>query len=77
MRTSEAIRFYGDSKAALAAACGIAPPSIHDWGEYPPPLRQKQLEELTGGQLKAEPDVYSRRKQEPSKPDSCPAETEK
>jgi hypothetical protein len=34
------------------------------WGEYPPPLRQLQIQLLTGGQLIAEPDCYIQRRQE-------------
>ena len=30
--------------------------TIAGWGEYPPPLRQLQIEVATGGALKAEPD---------------------
>jgi hypothetical protein len=51
--TQEAINYFR-SKSALAAALGIEPPSVYGWKEYPPALRQLQLEELTGGALRAE-----------------------
>jgi hypothetical protein len=53
MKTIEAIDFFG-SKAAVAAALGLKTPSIYEWGEFPPQLRQIQLEMLSGGQLKAD-----------------------
>jgi hypothetical protein len=41
----------------LAEALGIkSQGSVAAWDEYPPPLRQLQIEALTRGQLKAEPD---------------------
>lgn len=54
MRKEEAVNFYG-SQSALARALGIAQASVAGWGEYPPGVRQLQLEALTGGTLKAEP----------------------
>lgn len=52
MKTQEAIRFYG-SGAALAAALGITPGAISMWGEEPPRIRQIDIENLSGGKLKA------------------------
>lgn len=40
----------------LAEALGMSQGSVSLWGEYPPPLRQLQIEALTGGKLRAEPD---------------------
>ena len=57
MRTSAVIEFFG-SKAAAAAALNLQPPSIYEWGEFPPPLRQIQYERATGGALKAESSCY-------------------
>jgi hypothetical protein len=65
MKTSEVVTFYG-SKAALAAALGLRPPSISEWGEFPPPLRQLQIEALSGGELKAEPSCYPQAKPMPA-----------
>lgn len=57
MTTSECIAHYG-SRPKLAAALGIAAPSVYDWDEYPPPLRQLQIEALTGRKLVAEPNCF-------------------
>lgn len=53
----QAITYYG-SQAALSDALGIKQPSVADWGEYPPALRQIQLERLTAGKLRAEPECF-------------------
>jgi DNA-binding transcriptional regulator YdaS (Cro superfamily) len=52
MLTKDAIAHFG-SQAGLARALNIKPPSVADWGETVPPLRQLQLEALTGGKLRA------------------------
>lgn len=59
MRKEEAIKFYG-SQSALALALGIAQASVAGWREYPPDKRQLQLERITGGKLKAEPECEAR-----------------
>lgn len=56
MRTSDAIEHFG-SQAALARALNIKPPSVADWGDSVPPLRQLQIEALTGGKLRADPSI--------------------
>lgn len=56
MLTKDAIEHFG-TQSALARALGIKPPSISDWGETVPPLRQLQLERLTGGTLRADPSI--------------------
>lgn len=55
MKTLDVIEHYG-SQYAAADALGIRQPSVANWGEFPPALRQLQLEALTVGKLKAEPD---------------------
>ncbi len=55
MNTREVIEHFG-SQHAVAEALGIRQPSVANWKESPPPLRQLQLEAVTGGALKAEPD---------------------
>lgn len=57
VKTNDAISHYG-SKLALAHALGIKVQSVYDWTEYPPDIRQVQLEMLTAGRLKAEPECY-------------------
>lgn len=53
MTTQEAVEHYGGVRQ-LAEALGIWPHSIHRWGEYPPVLRQYEIQVKTGGKLKAE-----------------------
>lgn len=55
MDTKAVIGHFGSQRKA-ADALGLAQPSVANWGEYPPPLRQLQIEALTGGKLRAEPD---------------------
>jgi hypothetical protein len=54
MTTDEAIKELGGTQAALALALGMTQGSVSLWKEYPPALRQLQIEALTGGKLKAE-----------------------
>jgi hypothetical protein len=53
MKTKVAIKHFG-TKAALAAALNIKPPSIASWGTTVPKQRQYELERITNGALKAE-----------------------
>jgi hypothetical protein len=56
MTKDQAVAEFG-TQVKLAEALGIkSQGSVAAWGEYPPPLRQLQIEALTGGKLKAEPD---------------------
>lgn len=55
VKTQEVIDWYG-SKAEVAKVLGIEAPSIYSWKEYPPALRQLQIEAMTKGKLRAEPD---------------------
>ena len=56
MTKDQAIQALGGTQAALAERLGMTQGSVSLWGEYPPPLRQLQIEVLTGGALKAEPE---------------------
>jgi hypothetical protein len=60
MKTSEALAYYHKNKSALARALGLDPSTIHDWKEFPPDVRQLQLERITNGDLKAEPECQAR-----------------
>jgi transcriptional repressor of cell division inhibition gene dicB len=60
MTTAEAIKHY-KTQTLLAAALGIKQGSVSGWGEYPPPLRQLQLQQITRGKLKAEPGLLTAR----------------
>lgn len=53
MKTAEAIQYFGTA-AALAKAIKIKPPSVSEWGDYPPITRQYQIQVITNGELKAE-----------------------
>ena len=55
MKTSDVIAYYG-SQDAVARALQIKQPSVARWGEFPPALRQLQIESDTRGKLKAEPE---------------------
>lgn len=59
MKTSEAIHHYG-SNVALTAALGLSAGAVSQWGEYPPDARQLQIERITLGALKADPDCMDR-----------------
>ena len=56
MTKDQAVEALGGTQQALAKALGITQGSVSLWGDYPPPLRQLQIEALTGGTLRAEPD---------------------
>jgi DNA-binding transcriptional regulator YdaS (Cro superfamily) len=54
MKTQEAISFFG-TQSKLAEALAITDGAVSQWGEYPPRLRQLEIQALTDGQLVAEP----------------------
>lgn len=62
MKTVDAIKHFG-SKQAVADVLGIRQPSVQNWGEYPPPEKQVELQGITHGVLKAEPEVAKHYKQ--------------
>lgn len=53
MTTEEAIAHFGDRKK-MAEMLRIWPHGTYRWGEFPPMLRQFQMERLTDGKLVAE-----------------------
>jgi hypothetical protein len=56
MTKDQAVEAFG-TQVKLADALGIkSQGSVAAWGKYPPPFRQLQIEALTGGRLRAEPD---------------------
>jgi len=55
VKTADAIRFYG-SVAKLADALNITPQAVYDWGDLVPRGRAFELQVLTRGELKAEPE---------------------
>lgn len=52
MNMTDAIKHFG-SKTKLAAALGIYPSAVTQWGETVPESRQYQLQVMTKGKLKA------------------------
>lgn len=52
MKTKNVVTFF-KTKTALANALGIKKQSINDWSDVVPFHRQMQLQEITGGKLKA------------------------
>jgi DNA-binding transcriptional regulator YdaS (Cro superfamily) len=58
MKTQDAIEHFGGLKK-LADLLGIWPQVIYQWGEYPPPGRQYELEVRTNGVLRAETEKKS------------------
>ena len=63
MRTQEAVDFF-KTQQGLADALGIKQSSVAEWGDYPPPLRQVQIEMVTKKKLRAEADVLDPKKRE-------------
>ena len=55
MTKDQAIKALGGTQDALAKALNMTQGSVSLWGEYPPAIRQIQIEKLTKGRLKAEP----------------------
>lgn len=51
MTTDEAIDYF-NSKRQLAFALDISPQAVSGWGEYPPVLRQYQIQDITEQELK-------------------------
>ena len=51
MLTKDAVRYF-KGKSRVAAALGISPAAVSQWGEYVPHLRQYQLQSLSAGALK-------------------------
>lgn len=54
MLTSDVLAYFDGSRAKLAEALGITRVASYQWGEYPPVLRQLQLQEITNGKLRVE-----------------------
>ena len=66
MNKQEAVSHFG-SQVLLAKALGMSQGSVSLWGEYPPPLRQLQIQAITGGKLKAEADCLPAPAKKPRK----------
>jgi transcriptional repressor of cell division inhibition gene dicB len=53
MTTDEAIAYFG-SRKKMADFLEIWPHGTYRWGEYPPKLRQFEIERISDGELKVE-----------------------
>jgi DNA-binding transcriptional regulator YdaS (Cro superfamily) len=53
MTTEEAIKHFNNA-ATLARALGISKSAVSQWGLFPPRAQQLEIQELTGGLLRAE-----------------------
>lgn len=56
MNKTDAIKFFG-TQVKLAAALGMTQHAVSAWGEFPPPLRQLQIEKASRGALKAQSSI--------------------
>lgn len=56
MRTKDVISHYGNAGRA-SKALGLSHAAVYRWGEYPPAIRQLQVERATNGKLRAEPEI--------------------
>ena len=57
MTYSEAIAHFG-TQTKLAEALGMTQGSVSAWEGFIPPLRQIQLQTITGGKLMADPQAF-------------------
>jgi len=57
MKTTEVLKHFS-TQVALADVLGISRAAVSKWGEDVPPLRQLQLQAITDGKLRPDPDVY-------------------
>lgn len=60
MKTEQALKHFGGN-TKLTELLGLSSGAISQWGEYPPPLRQVQIEALSGGALKADKAILPQR----------------
>lgn len=60
MKKTEALDYFGGSPGKLADSLGITVGAVSQWGVYPPDDRQMQLQNRTGGRLRAEPEVIDK-----------------
>lgn len=57
MLTSNAVTHFGTAKNLAENLNACSHQAISQWGKYPPYLRQCEIELLTGGALKREPNT--------------------
>ena len=54
MKTADVIDYYHGSVADVADALSISVQAVYAWKEYPPSIRQFEIEIITKGKLRAE-----------------------
>lgn len=59
MFKSNVVAFY-KNQSGVAAALGIKPGSVSQWGNIIPEKQAFRLEKLTNGALKYDPDLYAK-----------------
>ncbi len=57
MTYDQAIAYFGGTQAKLAQALGLAQPTISCWGRVVPAPYQYQIQVLTDGALKVDPEL--------------------
>jgi DNA-binding transcriptional regulator YdaS (Cro superfamily) len=60
MRVSDVVKFFGN-KAKVAEAIGVTPGAVTNWGDIVPSTSILQIEQASGGKIKADPAVYKAR----------------
>ncbi len=60
MTKEQALQHYAGNQSELARALGVDQSTVNKWLSVPP-LRQIQLERITGGKLKADADCFDKR----------------
>jgi hypothetical protein len=53
MKTSDVTAHFGSQRATAEALHECTQAAVAQWKDEPPPLRQLEIENLTGGRLKA------------------------
>ena len=56
MTKSDAVIYFG-STTELAAVLGVGKSAVSNWGDYPPAGRQIQIQYITDGFLRCEPNI--------------------
>lgn len=60
MLKSDVLVHFNGKVNSVAKALGISQPSVSGWGERVPELRASQLDRITSGALKYNPENYQR-----------------
>lgn len=55
MKKEEVLQYFGGT-TATAVALGLSQPSVSNWSDPLPAIRQLEIENVTGGKLRAGPE---------------------